>query len=93
MIAFLGLIFGIIILMFIGGTFGYYMYKVKESLSKIMDKLNKPIEIKKTGPTQGTYRPHELLKDSTSSVVVPRTPKEIERLEMQKLRDEGYNVD
>lgn len=94
MLAFFGLIFGIIVLMFIGGTFGYYLYKIKELLIKIKNRLDKPVIQKPVGPTQGSYRPaHIASPESTTSIIEPKTPQQIEKERMQDLRDQGYNVE
>jgi nitric oxide reductase large subunit len=93
MLALLGLIVSIFGLMFLGGFFGYHMYKAVEWSKMVMKKLDRPIEIKRTGPTQGAYRPMNIVEDSKGSVVTPKSPQELEKQTMKELREQGYNVE
>jgi hypothetical protein len=80
------------LLFFFGCYFGYVSWKVKEGITKL---ANTDIKLKKkdqsVGVTMGSLKPVEEPK-SSATLVMPKTPQQIEDETREELRKQGYNV-
>jgi hypothetical protein len=74
------------LLFFFGCYFGYVSWKVKEGITKL---ANTDIKLKKkdqsVGVTMGSLK-------SSATLVMPKTPQQIEDETREELRKQGYNV-